>query len=79
MNYTIEDLEKYKDIILLKMKLENNNSRVIKSIIKYPSEAYDLWRFLYKDELDLLFNYYKPYLTHLTKKGLLKLLNCSSN
>ena len=79
MKYTIEDLEKYKDIILLKMKLENNNSRVIKSIIKYPSEAYYHWRFLYKDELNLLFSYYKPYLTHLTKKELLKLLNCSND
>jgi len=79
MNYTIKDLEKYKDIILLKMKLENNNSKVIKLIIKYPSEAHDLWRSLYKDELNLLFNYYKPYLTHLTKKELLKLLNCSGD
>jgi len=80
--YTIEDLKKYRNAILLRMKLEGLEYQknlisvaFLESIIKCPE--YPIY-FLYPDEIKILYKYYKSYLPGLNKKELLSLLGHST-
>ncbi len=83
MNYVIEDLRKYKDVILLRMKLEglerqknsSTNIDFIERTLKYPEKPMG---FLFPEEIKILYKYYKSYLPKLSRKELLNLLGYST-
>jgi len=88
MNYTIKDLKRCREAILLRLKLENFkgyygqfgkprlSSNVVKDIIWEP-EGWGIG-YLYTWEVDFLLKCYKPHLPKLTKTELLKLLGFST-
>jgi len=81
--YTIKDLKKYRNVILLRMKLEgldhqrnlSINIDFIEHTLKYPE---DPKRFLSPKEVEILYKYYKSYLPKLNRKELINLLGYST-
>jgi len=88
IRYTIKDLKRCREAILLRLKLENFKgyheyggklrlpSEMIKDIIWEP-ESCDI-SYLYTWEVDFLLKCYKPHLPKLTKTKLLKSLGFST-
>jgi len=86
MNYTVEDLKKYRDVILLRMKLEGLktigrktlillNKDVLESLVRYLDKT--TYVYILPEEVNKLFKYYKSYLPNLTKSKMLTLLGYS--
>ncbi len=74
-NYTLNDLTRYRDAVLLRMRLENIFSK--RHFFFSPVEIENVLLkktppLLYSLEIDFLFIYYKSYLPNLTRKELIK-------